>query len=150
MLVITIKRSSASLVTVLLADSQVQSLSSGRIFVPKLDATAGDPPLGQEMPQACVVVRGTGGGSLGPGARSRVPWNITRLDIQCFGSTPFEASQLHWAVYDVLTALERTVADDVILHDATVTGGPIDDRDPDTDWPYTLGVYDLSNSFDIP
>ena len=135
----------AAIRTVLLADAKVAQMTGGRVFVPELPRKEA-----QEMPRACVVVRGTGGSSLGPGARSRVPWTITRLDIQSFGKWPYDANQLHWAVYDVMTSLARTEADDIILHDATCTGGPIDDRDADADWPFTLGVYDLSSAYYIP
>ena len=38
---------------------------------------------------------------------------------------------------------------DTLIYDATVTGGPINERDPDADWPFVLGVFDLSAAYSI-
>ena len=43
-----------------------------------------------------------------------------------------------------MTQLRQTVAAGTVLKNASVSGGPIQTRDLDTDWPYTLGIYDVS------
>ena len=98
----------------------------------------------KQMPRAAIVVSGSGGGSLGPGARSYAPWGVRRLDIFAYGRMPYEADQLYEAVYSVITQLRQTVAAGTVIKNASVSGGPIQTRDPDTDWPYTLGIYDVS------
>ena len=40
----------------------------------------------------------------------------------------------------------RTV-DTITVKGAVVTGGPIPGRDSDTDWPFTLGVFDVSSTY---
>ena len=130
---------------ILIADPEVARLTSGRVYAPELPEKQA-----QEMSRPCIVLRNTGGGSLGPGARSRAPWTNTRLDVQSFGKTPSEASEIHWAVHEVLIALERTVVDDTVVNDVVVTGGPINSRDADTDWPFALGIFDLASAYATP
>ena len=139
----------AAVRTILKRDPNIAALTEGRIYIPEFD---GKDPRGnaQAMIRPCAVIRNTGGGSLGPGARSRAPWAVTRLDVESFGKTAYESSRVHWMIYRVLVALERTTVNDTILIDAVVTGGPINEVDSDTGWPFTLGVYDLSSAYDIP
>ena len=73
--------------TILREDADVNALTSGRVFAPELDRKSPHQNP-QDMPRACVTLTNTGGGSLGPGARSRVPWTVTRLDVQSYGKTP--------------------------------------------------------------
>ena len=47
-------------------------------------------------------------------------------------------------MYSAMTQMWQTVAAGTVLKNASVSGGPIQTRDPDTDWPYTLGIYDVS------
>ena len=153
--------------TILRADADVYALTEGRVVVPELNRQSPDQKP-QDMPRPYVVLKNTGGGSLGPGARSRVPWTVTRLDIESYGKTTEECYQLHWAVYRVLTALgelpveaggtgaslppdepgQNTLANTRVF-DAVVTGGPINERDSDTGWPFVLGVFDLSAAYKI-
>ena len=44
----------------------------------------------------------------------------------------------------VLKFLRRKVAASTVVHGVTVSGGPLTLRDPDTDWPYKLMVYDVN------
>ena len=133
-----------AIVELLLADQPVAFLVDDRVYgeeIPERD--------NQHMPRPAVVVNHAGGGSLGPGARSRAPWVVTRLDIQSYGKTPEEASILHWWVYRRLTTMGREVWANTLLQDAVVSGGPIPSRDSNTDWPFMLGVYDLSSCYNI-
>ena len=129
----------AAIAKVLRADASITALAGSRVFGGELPNREV-----QSMPRPVVVLRATGGGSLGPGARSYAPWRVNRLDIFCYGRTPHEGSELHDAVYKAMTQLRQTVAADTVLKNASVSGGPVQTRDPDTDWPYTLGIYDVS------
>jgi len=133
----------AAIVSALLDETSITALTGEWVFAPEL-------PQGkaQEMPRHCVVVRGAGGGSIGPGARSRLPWRVVRLNVMSYGRTPNDADDLDATVLAYMTDLDRLVdtENDTILHDAVVSGGPLPLRDPDTSWPYVLSVYDLSAS----
>ena len=131
-------------VDVLLFDTAVAALCRDRVY-------GGELPKGEAGQLSKVVidgpaisVRDSGGGSIGQGARGYAPWATVRFDITSYGKTPAEARQVYWAVYHAMTLLERRVLRQCILHSASVTGGPIGGRDPDTGWPTELGVYDMS------
>ena len=128
----------AALISYLMSDSGVTALASTRIF--------GELPgsENQYMPRACLVLTETGSGSLGPGARSYVPWGVTRMDIRAYGSTPYEASQLYHAMNVAVKQMARTVAASTVLQDAIVSAGPRSGRDPDVDWPFVWGSYEVS------
>ena len=112
-----------------------------------------------KQPQEWVVVRPSGGASIGPGARSYAPWVNSRMDIRCYGQTPFLSYRVYDAVYKVMVELERRTIGDVdvgedaqetiTISGAVVTGGPIPGRDPDSDWPFTLGVFDVSSTYEV-
>ena len=152
-------------------DTRVAEVVGARIFGSELPRKQ----VSEEL-EPSMVVRDSGGGSIGDGARGRSQWNVTRVDITSYGKNPREAGVVHWAVYDLLTQIERvavlTQGENAlnpnpprvqdprfpndptrmvkylfgsIIHDAIVTGGPIDGRDNDTGWPYVVGVYDVSS-----
>ena len=129
----------AAVRSILLADSGVTGQVSTRVYGDELPGSQN-----QQMPRKCVVLSYSGGGSLGPGARSYVPWGVTRMDVRSYGATPYEASQVRNAVHMVLKFLRRTVAASTVVHGVTVSGGPLTLRDPDTGWPHKLMVYDVN------
>lgn len=96
------------------------------------------------MPRATIVVAASGGAGSGAGARSRAPWVQNRIDVRCYGETPYAADQVHNAVYRALTQTAWQVYGDTAIVDAEVSGGPLPGRDGDADWPYTLGVYTIN------
>jgi len=90
------------------------------------------------MPRKNVVVRKVGGFTAD---RARVRYQHQRIDIFCYGETPFEAAMLELAVYD---ALKQMVPHDVgtcRIWDAEVSSGAIDLREPDTQWPLVFRSY---------
>ena len=129
----------AAVVQMLLDDLNISQLCGNRVYGSELPRNQA-----KEQPRAALVLRPSGGGSIGPGARSWTPWTVMRLDVTAYGKDPDEAINVHWAAYRAFTDLERTVIANCILHNAVVTGGPITGRDGDTDWPFVLGVYDVS------
>lgn len=132
-----------AIVAALLDETTITELTGQWVYSPEVPEGKG-----QDMPRHCVVVQGAGGGSLGPGARSRLPWRVVRLNVKSYGPTPAKADDLDARVYAYMTAFHRVVdvENETILHDAVVSGGPLPLRDPDTSWPYVLSVYDLSAS----
>lgn len=129
----------AAIVALMLDDGAVTALVGRRVFAVELPETEN-----QKMPRACVVLRRAGGGAVGPGARSYVDWTVTRIDAFCYGKTPLEAIRMHAAVERVFAELDRTVIADTLLHNAVITGGPVDDRNEEG-WPYALGSYEVSS-----
>ena len=132
----------AAIVMVLERDMDVRALAHRGVYageLPRFDD-------GRTPPHGAICVAQAGGNSLGPGARSWVPWSVTRMDILCFEDSLEKSSDLHLAVHNVLKFMEWTRIDDIIIRDCVLSGGPITARDPDTDWPYTQGVYDVSTT----
>ena len=144
-----------AIIRILLDAPGVQALVGDRVYgaeLPEFEA--------QSMPRMTVVVTPSGGAALGPGARSYARWVTTRLDVFSYGKDPLQAIQVYDAVYEVLTQLTQTggellpdgsfdyarraVLPTTVVKGAVVTGGPISTRDPDTDWPYCLGIYEVS------
>lgn len=100
------------------------------------------PDFVSTMPFKCVVISPAGGASLGPGADSYLEAGMLRVDARSYGQTPFEASRVHYAVYEAMKALHRYVeVGQALLHYATVESGPNQARDPETDWPFVHSSY---------
>lgn len=132
----------AAVVQLLSHDLMVQGLAHRGVY-------AGELPRfedGRTPPDGAVCVMPAGGNSLGPGARSWVPWTVTRMDILCFAVDMEQSARLHRAVNDKLRFLAHIRIGDIIIRDCILSGGPITIRDPDTRWPYTQGVYDISTT----
>ena len=120
-------------------DTDVSTLASTRVYAFELASTEVD-----NMPRHSVVVTPVAGGPLGPGASSYIPFGITRLNIFCYGATAEEAFQLYVSVNSAMKALTRSIAESTVIYGAEFGDGPVSSRDEDEDWPYTLGVYDVS------
>jgi len=116
---------------------------AGRVFgteLPKAEIDAG--------PRSCIVVQSAGGGGVGRGARSYLPWRVIRVNIRSYAETPDDADALDYRVYDYMTGFHGLVYmnHQTILRDAVMSGGPLPQRDPDIRWPFVLSVYDVSAS----
>ena len=129
---------------------EIQAMVDKRVWAPELPEEEI-----KEMPRQCVVVTRSGGASTGPGARSYAPWLNNRLDVRCYGKTPYEAEVLQSAVYNFMTQLElkpdgnlgnQRVAGGSIIKNAVVSGGPIPGRDADGDWPFQLTIFDVAST----
>lgn len=94
------------------------------------------------MPFKCAVISPAGGASLGPGAASHLDAGMLRVDVRSYGETPFQASRVHYAIYEAMKDLHRYVeVGQALLHFATVESGPNQARDPETDWPFVHASY---------
>lgn len=132
----------AAVVSYLLADTEVQVQVGLNVFGAELPPL---PDLGFTMPAKCMVVAYAGGTAIGPGARSKVPIGLYRMDVKAYGATPFDASAVYLAAMDRLVrTLERSVErGTTLLHNAVIAGGPIGLRDSDLDWPMVLSTYEI-------
>lgn len=119
-------------------------IASGRVFGPKL-------PQAEHalMPRKAVSVRGSGGGA------AAAHWMRTgsqRIDIKSYGPDPYQATRVDDAVAAVLQAWRQgtVTVTDPDLGPLTVKvgwfnhiGGSNELIDPDTDWPFTLSVWQV-------
>ena len=129
----------AAIVQYLAEDGRVSRLAGSRVYgseFPEREAAA--------MPQKLAVVTASGGLGSGAGTSSRTPWTQNRVDIRCYGETPYQADILHGAVYRAMVELHLHEREDIRLSDAVISGGPLPGRDLNADWPYTIGVYTVS------
>jgi len=127
-----------AVVDFLLNDAGVVDLVSTRVYFAELPRA--DTKL---APRAAVVVSASGGGGTGAGDRSFIPLTKMRMDVRAYAATPYACWAIHLAVLDALKNLSRAVETATLLHCATVTGGPLQLRDGDLDWPLVLSVYDV-------
>jgi len=131
-----------AVVAYLRADGRVSGLAAERVYGSELPRSAA-----AELPRKTIVVMASGiGGTVGD--RSDVRETGNRMDIRCYGETPYQADVLHGAVYRAMKDLRRERHDDITLQVAEVGGGPLPGRDTDADWPYTLGVYVVNATYD--
>ena len=137
-------------VAVLLADSGISAVAGARVWgmeIPR-DCTEHEAPCteARHMPRACIVVKPSGGAGTGQGARSYAPWHVRRFDVFAYAETPNDANSLAEQVYDFMTQLRQILAAGTLLKDAVAVAGPIPNRDPDTDWPYAMSVFEVSST----
>ena len=97
-------------------------------------------------PYPIIVINASGGAATSEGSASYVPLTNTRMDVFCYAETPLKAFDLYQHVHRVFTEFERETLDGVLLYNAIVSGGPIQARDPENDWPFVLGIYDVTSA----
>jgi hypothetical protein len=115
--------------TYLLADDAVAALCSTRVFaseLPKAEASS--------MPRECVVLVGSGGVERFATDTIQRP----RVDVYSYGQTFSVARQVDRAVYSALKALMRKRIGEVLIHSVGLSGGPLQLRDGDGDWPVQM------------
>lgn len=126
-----------ALVQLLRADPEVAALCDGHVY----GGTAIPRAAVRRMPANAVVIAYSGGvGALGVGAQS---WGDVRVDARSYGPSEQGAGVVFRAVYTALKGFERKVFADMLLHWARPVGGPLQLRDPDTDWPFILTSWQV-------
>jgi hypothetical protein len=126
----------AALVAYLEGDDRVRTLTQGRVFGDEIPSKES-----KNMARKCVVVSGGGGPTtIGDGYQE---YGDQRIDVRCYGETPYEASRLQLAVYRALKHLRRCIYAGVLLHWAKRSGGPLRLREPDTSWPFRFESYQV-------
>jgi hypothetical protein len=78
-----------------------------------------------------VVVLLASGGEM----NGRRTISMPKIDMVCYGETDFEAAVLERAVSESVKCLQRQTYGGVLLHNATLSSGPMQARDPETFWP---------------
>ena len=135
----------------LLDDTGISGLVGTRVYGPP--GNSPNDPLRKEMaswgitPRKTIMLVASGGAGGGRGARTRMRWVENRIDVRCYGETPYQADVLHNKVYPAMIDLEGYTSDDTRLVTAEVSGGPLPARDGDADWPFTLSVYIINAKF---
>lgn len=129
----------AALCVYLLAQPAVSTAAAGRVFRPDLPET--EIPA---MPRACVIVSPAGGYQMF--GLSPLPLGDPRLDVLCYGETWLESERLASEVTVALRALRQSVWNGTRLYWARIETGPTPARDPDTNWPGTVVIAQVSHS----
>jgi len=117
----------AALLVYLETDVNVTAQVGTRIFAGELPRKEID-----NMPRKAAVLRYSGGIE----NNSFVPLARPRVDITSYGATYFEAGEVDRAIYTALKAMDRETVDNVLLHGAALSGGPLMLKDPQAGWPY--------------
>lgn len=127
---------------VLRADASVTAI------VPSAQIYAGEMPQTESVaqPRAAVILSLAGG----PADRGYSQLGRRRLDVRCYGATPFEAMKLGNQVYESLKAVERVrvtsatpLITPTLIHGINVEAGPTPLRDADGDWPMVLTTFEI-------
>ncbi len=116
----------------LLSDAGILALAGVRVYageLPKADATL--------MPRYALVASLAGGG----GPASDVPIMRVTIDVTCYGATGLQATTLYLAAREALRTLRRELVSESLLHSAVELSGPLELRDPDTEWPFTFSSW---------
>lgn len=128
----------AALVTWLAGRPELHTLVEGRVYGAELP-----PGAAASMPRKAVLCRYAGMGT-GPGARDYVRRGSARVDLWCYGETPYEAERVRLVAYAALKELERALVGTTLIFPVVKLAGPIPIRDPDTDWPIVVDTYQLA------
>ena len=123
------------LIEFLKADTDLAALVSTRVF-------GGELPQNQiaAMPRSAVVVSPAGGGLMGLEYQS---WGDVRVDVDCYGATPFASWTTYLAAYRALKMMQAQVFSGCQLKWAKPSARGNLARDPDTDWPITLSSWQV-------
>jgi len=120
-----------AVVDLLAGNTAVAALVVKRVYGAELPEFT--PHEGTLMPRKCIVAKYAGSGRLGE--NDYLPIHEPRIDLLCYGETPYEADRVRRSTYKVMKELKRKVQGDVVLFRATHSGGPVQLRDGDTGWP---------------
>jgi len=124
---VTIQDPIAALITFFESDTAVNTLTSGRIY-------GAESPFPEADNQAryMLVLRYAPGSIPEPDVDLFVP----RVDFETYGATPLQAGTLYLALHEALKTLSRKVHNSTLLHGAIRRAGPLQQRDPNTHWPF--------------
>lgn len=119
--------------TDLLADPAISALVGDRIWASRTSPMRGWSP--QDGHAICVSIRG--------GSQLNYVGNDLNVSVQvqCYGSTEFEANRLYRAVFDRLHVIDTSIADrGPICHtEVELMGQPLEEQE--TEWPFVLGFF---------
>ena len=112
-------------------------------------AAAGDLVFGGElpanetanMPRRAIIVQPSGGVSLAAG--SFINHDTQRVDLFCYGKTPYEAEDLRRLARRALTSVRRRIVGGCLIHWAEPAGGFSAGRDRDAAWPVAFQSFQV-------
>jgi hypothetical protein len=120
----------------LLADTDISALTA-KVFVGELPQEENI-----EMPQKCIVMRGSGGSDNNDYREIVKP----RIDIYAYGETYEEAGKVDLAVYSAMKHLMRKTISGTLLHSVACGGGPIQVKHSGTGWSIVWRSYTVTAS----
>ncbi len=126
----------AGVVAFLAADAGVAALVGARVFGGEMPASEA-----KHMPRPALVVRESGGPSLGGGTYAAV--EAQRLDLFAFGASAHEAGKVMRAASVALHRMRRGVWADTLLYGCNYAGGSMAGREPGTEWPRQFRSFQL-------
>lgn len=123
-----------AIVELLKADAGIAALAGEHVYGGELP-----PNLPSLMPRSAIVVQPSGGVPFAPASTAEL--EAQRLDLICYGATPFEASSLRRVGNRVLLNTKRRVVASTLIHWVQWAGGYLAGRDRDSGWPYAFQSY---------
>ena len=127
----------ASVRAFLLANVDVAAITGGRIFGAELP-----PAEAAEMPRKSIVLSYAG---------ARLPRHVAsaayRIDVKAYGETFAETDAVRRAAGGALLRLQRVSAAGHI-ESAVHIGGPVQFRDPETNWPRMVETFEVRTQLD--
>lgn len=124
-------------VAILDANASLTTLVGTRVFGGELPRVEVD-----SMPRKCVVVKFSGSPG-GPGSGDYTRLFEFRIDVLSYGETPLEADRVRRAAYPIFKELSREEVSSTLYHRAVHSGGPLQLRDADTEWPLSFDSFDV-------
>jgi hypothetical protein len=118
-----------ALITWLGTQPDIASLTAGRIY-------GGELPTSEvgTMPKKVILLRWAGG----LGISDVILLSNWRVEIWCYGETPYEGDLLNRLVHRRMKSLTSQMIDGVKLYPVQESEGPHNFREPDTKWPATI------------
>ena len=123
-----------AIVDLLKADAGIAALAGEHVYGGELP-----PELPALMPRSAIVVQPSGGVPFAPASTADV--ETQRLDLVCYGATPYEAFVNCRLGGRVLRGTKRRVVSGTLIHWVQWAGGYLTGRDRDSGWPYAFQSF---------
>lgn len=130
-----------ALVDVLKADADTAALAGVHVYGAELPQD-----MVARLPANAIVVSASGGPSLTGESDAEV--DTQRVDLTCYGATPFEAEQLRRVAARAVRGIRRRMIGDTLIHTVSTAGGFSAGRDRDGGWPTAFQSFQLLYAFD--
>lgn len=130
----------AAVIALLKDDATVSGLVGTRVF-------GGELPESENvsMPRACVTITRAGTASVNQ-TDSYLEVGRVRVDVRCYGASPYEGDRVYRAVYGALKQMRRVVKSGVMLLSVSEETGGQMLRDPDAHWAFTFSSWRIMAS----
>ncbi len=132
-----------AVVAFLLDEGTVSEFVDTRVFGAEIPADLVETISNGSTIEQTVLIKRVGLGR-SVGDNSRIKFSRPRFDVFSYGETPHRASILDLACYEALKQMEPHTEGLCRMFDAVLVAGPIDLREEETQWPYSLRTYIVS------